>query len=233
MNEEKVKRLFFIKDFVYGSIDGVITTFAIVSGVKGAALTPSIILILGFANLIADGLSMSISNYLSVKSEQELYEKERKREEKEVENIPEEERKEIEEIYKKKGFTGKLLNKVVSVITRNKRVWVETMMKEELGLIVDKINPVISALITFASFVIMGLIPLSTFIIGIYSPFFANNAFSVSLLLTSASLFTIGVVKARLLKKEWYWVGLQTLLIGGIAAIAAYSVGSLLKTVRI
>ena len=127
-----------IQDFVYGATDGSVTTFAVVAGVVGAALSPSIILILGFANLFADGFSMAIGNYLGTKSQKEYIEKERKREEWEIENLVEQEKQEIRDIYTKKGFKDELLDEIVNVITARRKVWIDTMMREELGLVDDK-----------------------------------------------------------------------------------------------
>src|SRR6187455_2998083 len=124
----------YLPEIVYGSIDGIVTTFAVVAGSSGADLGINIILILGVSNLLADGLSMSIGSYLSKKSEQDNYLKHLKIEEWEIENMPDEERKEIIDIYKAKGFSGHELDIVVNRITANKKVWLDTMMKDELGL---------------------------------------------------------------------------------------------------
>lgn len=223
------KNQFFIKDFVYGSIDGIITTFAVVAGVSGAGLASTIILILGFANLLADGLSMSISNYLSVKSEQEHYHKERRREEEELRTTPHEEVRDIEQIFSKKGFKGKILDKIVNTIIKNQKVWVDTMMKEELGLTIDNIDPRKSALVTFGSFLIMGFIPLITFVIGAFIPEINQAAFTISLIISFIALFMVGLIKGLVLDQKWYISGGQTLIIGSIAAIVAYSVGFLMQ----
>ena len=130
-----------IEEFVYGATDGAVTTFAVVAGVVGAGLSPSIILILGFANLFADGFSMAIGNYLGSKSQKEYIEKERRREEWEIDNLVEQEKQEIKDIYIEKGFKAELLDEIVSVITSRRKVWIDTMMKEELGLIEDKKQP--------------------------------------------------------------------------------------------
>lgn len=225
----KIKETFFLKDFVYGSVDGIITTFAVVSGVVGAALPLTVILILGFANLFADGLSMSIGNYLSVKSEQELYYKERAREEEEIKKTPKSEVKDIERIFKKKGFKGDLLNKIINVITNNKKIWVDTMMCEEIGLIIDKVNPLKSAIVTFFSFIIMGFIPLITFIIGMFIPGFNESAFIISSIITLIALFSVGAIKGVIIKRKWFFSGSQTMIIGGLAAITSFIVGFLIK----
>jgi len=153
-----------IEDFVYGSIDGSVTTFAIVAGAIGASLSPIVILILGFANLFADGFSMAIGNYQASKARIEFIQKERKREEWEIDNMEESEKQEIRDIYAKKGFTSDLLDEIVRVITARKKIWIDTMMKEELGLIEDGRKPTDTALSTFFGFNIIGLIPLIPFI---------------------------------------------------------------------
>ncbi|MEO1655508.1 MAG: VIT1/CCC1 transporter family protein, partial [Bacteroidota bacterium] len=125
----------YLGEFVYGGIDGSVTTFAVVAGAAGANLPSSVVIILGFANLIADGFAMSIGSYLSTKSEKDNYEKHRKIEYWEVANWPDKEREEIREIYQAKGFEGELLEKVVETITADKDRWVDVMMKEELEMI--------------------------------------------------------------------------------------------------
>ena len=154
-----------IEDFVYGGTDGVVTTFAIVTGAFGASLPVSVILILGFANLFADGFSMSIGNYLSARTHKEIIEKERRKEEWSIDNLTEEEREEIREIYRNKGFKDELLEDLVKVITSKRKVWVDTMMREEIGSIDDKKNPRDTAITTFVAFNVLGLIPLIPFII--------------------------------------------------------------------
>src|SRR3990167_6334872 len=120
----------YVGDFVYGAIDGSVTTFAVVSGVAGAALSSNIVIILGLANLLADGFSMAIGNYLSSKSDIEFAQKEREREEWEVEHYPKGEIEEIRGIFRAKGFEGKKLEDAVETITSNKKLWVDTMMAE-------------------------------------------------------------------------------------------------------
>ena len=181
-----------IEDFVYGGTDGAITTFAVVSGAFGASLSISVILILGFANLLADGFSMSIGNYLSRRTNKEYIEKERRKEEWSIDNLTKEEKEEIREIYKNKGLEGDLLEDIVKVITSKRKVWIDTMMREELGLVDDKKEPKDTALTTFIAFNLLGLIPLSPFviihIIGI-SIIPSNYAFILSSIFTAISFF--------------------------------------------
>ena len=221
-----------IEDFVYGGTDGAITTFAVVSGAFGASLSISVILILGFANLFADGFSMSIGNYLSRRTNKEYIEKERRKEEWSIDNLAKEEKEEIREIYKNKGLEGDLLDDIVKVITSKRKVWIDTMMREELGLVDDKKEPKDTALTTFIAFNLLGLIPLSPFviihIIGI-SIISSNYAFILSSIFTAISFFLIGIIKGRIVKKSLIKSGLHTLGIGGIASIVAYTIGYILS----
>ncbi|HXW12149.1 MAG TPA: VIT1/CCC1 transporter family protein [Nitrososphaeraceae archaeon] len=219
-----------IKEFVYGATDGAVTTFAVVAGVVGAALSPSIILILGFANLLADGFSMAIGNYLGSKSQKEYMEKERRREEWEIDNLVEQEKQEIRDIYTKKGFKAELLDEIVNVITSRRKVWVDTMMREELGLVEDKKQPLDAAITTFAAFNLVGLVPLIPFVFLHVSGFVISteHAFLYSVLFTGISFFIIGIVRGKIVIKSLFRTGLSTLAVGGIAATVAYIVGYLL-----
>lgn len=219
----------YLGDFVYGALDGIVTTFAIVSGVQGARLSSSIVLILGFANLFADGVSMAVGNYLSKKSELDYIKREREREQWEVENVPEGEVEEIRQIYKKKGFKGKDLERAVKVITSNKEVWVDTMMFEELGLPDEDKTPVMSGAATFIAFVVAGFIPLLAFVLAIISPSLIANSFLISIILTGLTLFIVGALRSWVTGVNWIRSGFEMLLVGGIAASIAYYIGFLLR----
>lgn len=131
----------YIRDFIYGGIDGAVTTFAVVSGVSGAELSPSIVLILGFANLAADGFSMAASNFLGTRAEQDDYRRLEKIEYRHIELVPEGEREEVRQIYREKGFKGEELEKTTDLITSDKDRWVKTMLTEEYGLPPCRICP--------------------------------------------------------------------------------------------
>lgn len=213
-------------DFIYGSIDGAVTTFAIVAGVVGASLSPGIILILGFANLFADGFSMAAANYQASKARNEFIEMKRKQEEWEIDNLEEQEREEIRDIYRKKGFKDELLEEVVRIITSRRKVWIDTMMKEELGLIEDEKNPMYSSVSTFVGFNIIGIIPLIPFMIFIMMGVEPNSeAFVYATISVSSAFFLVGMIKGKIVKKSMIRSGIYTLIIGGIAAIVAYIVG--------
>ena len=216
----------YFDDFIYGSIDGAVTTFAIVAGVMGASLPSVIILILGFANLFADGFSMAAANYQASRARNEFIEMKRKQEEWEIENLEEQERDEIRDIYKEKGFRGKLLEDVVRIITSRRKVWIDTMMKEELGLIEDGKNPLHSSVSTFVGFNLVGLIPLIPFMIFMIIGIELNSeAFVYSTVSVLAAFFLVGMIKGKIVKKSTLYSGINTLIIGGIAAVVAYLVG--------
>jgi VIT1/CCC1 family predicted Fe2+/Mn2+ transporter len=218
-------RLYF-DDFIYGSIDGAVTTFAIVAGVVGASLSPEIILILGFGNLLADGFSMAASNYQASRARNEFIEMKRKQEEWEIDNMAQQEREEIRDIYTKKGFKDELLEEIVRIITSKRKVWVDTMMKEELGLIPNQKNPLHSAISTFVGFNLIGLIPLMPFVIFMIIGIDANSeTFVYSVLSVMTAFFLVGMIKGKIVRISKTKSGLFTLIIGGSAASVAYFVG--------
>jgi len=219
----------YLGDFVFGAIDGSITTFAVVSGVAGAALSVNIVIILGLANLMADGFSMALGNYLSAKSDKEFIQRERQRESWEVDNYPKGERAEIKEIFRKKGFKGKDLEKVVKVVTSDKKVWVDTMMIDELNLIEDDTSPTKRGLVTFVSFALVGAIPLLPYFISFFSQTVKEIVFPLSITLTFIAFFLIGSAKIYITGKNWFKSGLETLFLGAAAAIIAYGIGYLLR----
>jgi len=225
----EVKISSYLSDFVYGGIDGSVTTFAIVAGVTGASLSPTIVLILGFANLFADGFSMAVGNYLSTKSRKEYADKIRKSEEHSVIHVPEEETQEIRDIFSEKGFSGQQLDDAVEIITSNQEVWVDTMMKDEFGIFEDHTSPIKSAIVTFISFNLIGFIPLLAYVLSYFHDSFRSETFTLSIILTSIAFFIVGSVKGQIVGKKWIFAGLEMLFIGGAAAVIAYVVGYLLR----
>lgn len=218
----------YISEFVYGGIDGAITTFAVVAGAAGANADLVWVLIFGFANLLADGFSMSVGNYFATKTERENFEKHKAIEYWEVENLREKEVEEIREIYEGKGFKGELLEKVVEVITSDKDVWVDTMMKEELEMTKDNRTPFNTALATFLSFNLIGLIPLLSYVVAIWVEIERSHLFLISCIATGMAMIIIGNLKSVVTQKSRIRGITETLLLGGLAAAIAYFVGELL-----
>ena len=221
----------YLKSWIYGGLDGVVTTFAVVAGVVGAGLSSSIILIMGFANLFADGISMAVGDYLSTKSQGEYYKTEKTFEEFKARKNPKEEKFEMESLLVKKGFDRQDANKISFLISKNKRYQAETMLHDELGISVENSNPTKNALATFGSFLLFGMIPLIIFVVGVVFDITINNSFFWASVLSGVSIFLLGVFKSKVTKKNWFKSGLSTLLIGGTAAVAAYFVGEILSKI--
>tara|TARA_R110002110_G_scaffold415858_1_gene658562 strand:+ start:17425 stop:18183 length:759 start_codon:yes stop_codon:yes gene_type:complete len=216
----------YLKDALLGSMDGCVTCFALICGIYGAGYGYSVAIILGLASLFADGFSMATSNYFSTKSEQDKTNQLAKEEEKHIQIYPEGEKEEIRQIYFQKGFSGDILEQIVETITQDKKAWIETMLKEDHGLSLNYANPIISGLVTMVAFVVLGIFPLIPLI-------FANNLNSVPFylitLFTGIAFCTIGTVKAIAIKESITKCILETLFVGAIAAIVAYSVSYYLK----
>ena len=216
----------YLGDFVYGANDGIITTFSVAAGALGASFSPAVVLVLGFANIIADGISMGIGAYSSVKSEEEYNKGQRKKEEWEIDNLRPIETAEIKEIYKEKGFTGENLEQAVNVITGNKKVWVDEMMKNELGIIENNLgDPAKHGIATFLAFLIAGLIPLSAFLFQLP----INIASQISIVFTGIALFSVGASRQLISPVKWYKGGLENLTVGSLAAAAAFIVGNIIE----
>lgn len=220
------RRQSYLGDAVLGGIDGCVTTFAVVAGAVGGGFSGLVVIILGFANLFADGFSMAVSNYQGTKSEREQVEEARRSEERHIEEIPTGEREEIRQIFASKGFEGETLENIVEVITNDRRLWVDTMLTEELGLEVEGPNPLRAALATFVSFLIVGFIPLAPFIVPNLSQ---ETSFLASSIGAACAFFGVGTAKGLVLGRSAFRAGLETLLTGGGAALLAYVVGAWLR----
>ncbi|PKL05674.1 MAG: hypothetical protein CVV53_08300, partial [Spirochaetae bacterium HGW-Spirochaetae-9] len=201
----------YIKSVIYGGLDGTITTFAAVAGVAGAALSPGIVLIMGLANLVADGLSMSIGDYLSSKSETEYEAAERAREAWEVENYPEGEKRELREIYIARGMSAQDASDVVEIIAKDKESWVDTMMIEELGIMPNDESPLGNALATFLSFAVFGFLPIAAYVLALFIPALKAAQFPLACGLTGATLFGLGALKTSITGKSWLVSGFEML----------------------
>ncbi|GIV34042.1 MAG: membrane protein [Chitinophagales bacterium] len=219
----------YLREFVYGGIDGSVTTFAVVAGATGASLDPGIVIILGLANLFADGFSMSVGAYLSEKSERDNYEKHKQIEYWEIENMKEKEIEEIRQIFRDKGFEGTLLEQVVQVITADKDRWVETMMKYELEMIPPSKNPFMVGAITFLSFLLVGFIPLIVYVVEYMAGVNHGDKFTEAALLTLIAFLIIGYLKSYVNHTSRIKGILETVVLGALAAAVAYATGYWLK----
>lgn len=218
----------YLSDFIYGGIDGAVTTFAIVSSVAGAGLDSRIVIIMGAANLVGDGFSMAAANFLGARAEAQQAEWARRSEEIEIDTYPEGEREEIRQIFAGKGFEGELLDKAVEVITSDRERWIETMLAEEHGLGTAQRRALPAAAATFVAFNLVGAIPLLPFVgtlAGVPGP---GAPFAVSAAMTGVAFFGVGALKSRFVEQRWWISGVETLAIGALAAGLAYGVGALL-----
>jgi vacuolar iron transporter family protein len=219
----------YLKDFVYGAVDGAITTFAIVAGVAGAGMSSGVIIILGLANLVADGFSMAVSNFLGTRAENQLREQTRNRELDEIRKWPQGEREEVRQIYAGKGFDGELLDQVVEVITSDTDRWADTMLLEEHGMALQDHNATKAGIATFVAFSMIGLIPLTPYLVNWVKQGFIGQTFFWSSVLTGVAFFWVGAQKARFVNQSKRVGGIETVAIGGLAAAMAYFIGALLK----
>jgi len=214
----------YLREWVYGGIDGVVTTFAIVAGVVGASLSPVIVLILGVANLIADGFSMAAGSYSSTKADEDNYWRLRKREVMHIEHYYEGEIEETRHILKGKGFEGEELEDMVAAISRDQDTWIEWMMQEEYGLSRPIHSPLHAAANTFGAFILCGSAPIIPFVFG------WDGSIIWALVLSAVTFFVIGSLKSLWSVKSWLREGAETLVIGMVAAGLAYGIGYWLKS---
>lgn len=223
----RLRRGRYLPDVVYGANDGIITTFAVVAGAAGASFSAGAIVVLGLANLLADGISMGLSNFLALRSKQDFDKEQRKKEEWEIEKFPDIERKEVREILERWGVPEPHMESVIEGITKDKKKWVDLMMIEELGIIEEENGPPIAhGAMTFAAFLVAGAMPLLSYIF----PVNRESQFLVSIISTAISLFVVGALRSLVTKRSWLRSGLEMLGVGALAAVAAYGVGYLVKT---
>lgn len=218
---------FYVADAILGGMDGCVTTFAIVSGSIGAGFGGVVAVVLGVANLLADGFSMAVSNYEANRAEQERRQSVRAIEAEHIAKIPDGEREEVRQIFRAKGFNGELLERVVDTITSDRRVWLDTMMTEEHGIGTAEPRPLASAAATMTTFITVGAVPLLPFLMPGLVP---DATFAASAALAALMFFTVGMLKSRNLGQPLVRGGIRTLLTGSAAAAIAYAVGALLQS---
>jgi len=216
-------KISYLRDWIYGGIDGAVTTFAIVAGVVGAELSAAVVLILGVANLLADGFSMAAANYSGTKAEIDDYDRVRAAEIRHITDHPEGEREEIRQIFKAKGYEGAALDEIVHLVTSNQDMWLEVMLSEEYGLSAVQRSPTRAAIATFMAFIVCGAVPLIPYLFGMPG----SAAFAT--VMTGAVFLAIGAAKSLWSTASWYVSALETFFIGIAAAGLAYAVGYFLK----
>ena len=216
-----------MRSLILGLNDGLVSILALVAGVTGGTYDTTIIILAGIAGVVAGAISMAFGNYISIKSEIELYHSEIEREKREIKEKPQEEVEEVREIYRQKGFKGEQLEGIVKHLTSDEKRWLDVMMKEELGLFKGKFeSPAKLALVTGIAFIMASITPLF--------PFFflgAKSALVAALIMTGIALFGAGAAKAVLTKKSWLISGIEMLVIGMLATAATFTIGSLFPVI--
>jgi len=223
----------YIKSIVYGGLDGIITTFAVVASIAGAGLSVGIVIIMGFASLFADGISMGMGDFLSSKAENEYAHEERRREVWECEHHIEGEVKEMTELYIAKGMTEEDARTIVTLMSKYQDIFVDTMMVEELGIMsVDPTDsPFKNGLVTFVSFLLFGCVPMVSYVglVAIHPSRDAASAFDITFIvacvMTLLTMFLLGALTSRFSTSRWWVSGFWILANGGAAAIVAYFIG--------
>ncbi|NDB32991.1 MAG: hypothetical protein EB170_01725 [Nitrosopumilaceae archaeon] len=218
-----------VRDLVFGFGDGINTSLGIAAGVGGADVSSNIIILAALVAMFTGAKAMAVQNYLAVKAQRDLLKSEIAREEWEMEHKPEIERQEIEEIYRAKGFEGKDLEMIVNKITSDKKVWLDTMLTEELKLNVEILgNPLKSALRMFGSFLLGGILPIL--------PFFFAHGYIPLLIAIGISLstsFVVGAIKSRLAKTSIVKGGLEMAGLGTGIALIGFGIGAELANLGI
>jgi vacuolar iron transporter family protein len=218
-----------IRDFVFGFGDGINTSLGLVAGVGGADVSSSIIILASIVAMFTGAKAMAVQNYLAVKSQRQILNSEIEREKWEMDNVPEAERREIEDVYKAKGFAGEDLEKIVNKITSDKKVWLDTMLTEELKLNLEIVgSPLKSAFRMFGAFLVGGILPIIPyFFLSGYIPLFVAIAVSLS------ASFIIGAIKSKMANISMLRGGLEMAGLGTGIALIGYGIGSELGSLGI
>jgi VIT1/CCC1 family predicted Fe2+/Mn2+ transporter len=214
-----------VRDIVIGMSDGLTVPFALAAGLTGIAnASPGIIVTAGLAEIAAGSIAMGLGGYLAAKSDAEHYAKEREREKREVVEIPEEEKREVAQVFQSYGLSAEESEPIVEALSRHPKKWVDFMMRFELGL--EKPDPkraLVSALTIAVSYMVGGLIPLAPYIvIAYFKQAGVATALLISIALTLVALLVFGFIKGRYTGTRPVRSALQTALIGSVAAGAAF-----------
>jgi VIT1/CCC1 family predicted Fe2+/Mn2+ transporter len=215
-----------MREIVFGFNDGTVSTLALLAGVTGGNLTLLGVLIAGFAGVIGGAISMAVGAYISSKSEIEHHRAVIETERNEVKEFPKVEEEELRQLYQKKAkFTKQELDMIVGRIMVDEKTWVDTMMREELGLFEEHFeHPVKVGLIMFAAFLVGGTLPVFPFFL-VSAP---DNGLVFASVVTFVSLFIVGVWKTRFTGRSKVFSGSEMVVMGVIATVVPYLVGDVL-----
>jgi vacuolar iron transporter family protein len=215
-----------VRDIVIGMSDGLTVPFALAAGLSGAVSSTTIIITAGLAEIAAGSIAMGLGGYLAARSDAEHYASERLREQQEVKEKTEAEKAEVREVFTSYGLTEEESAPLVEALSKRPQAWIDFMMRFELGLEEpDPKRAVTSALTIAGSYIVGGLIPLSPYFF--FSP--ATKALFISVLATLLALLVFGYIKGRFTGTRPFRSALQTALIGGLAAAAAFLIARLIS----
>lgn len=213
-----------MRDIILGGQDGLVNVLGVILAVATAVSDVRIVIVAGLAATFAESISMAAVAYTSTKAARDFYRSELAREKREIREMPKQEVKEIRVIYRRKGFSGLLLDSIVKKITSNKKLWLKTMMEEELHLYPEEYkNPPRDAAIVGIAAVIGSLVPLVPFL---FLPL--SEAIIGSLLLSVIILFLSGYVKGKITVGRPIRSGVEMAVIGMMAALIGYAIGVVL-----
>ena len=217
--EHHLKSTDTVRDVVIGMSDGLTVPFALAAGLSGAVSSSRVVVVAGLAEIAAGSIAMGLGGFLAARSDAEHYEQELLREKREVETIPEAEGREVADIFQSYGLSREECQPVVDALRRRPKAWVDFMMRFELGLEEPDPGRALRSAITIAlAYIVGGLVPLSPYILAAE----VHSAFLLSIGVTLIALFIFGFVKARFTGAPTLRGALQTLIIGALAAGAAY-----------
>ncbi|KAL7547454.1 hypothetical protein ACHAWF_011739 [Thalassiosira exigua] len=226
----------YLKPLIFGGLDGILTSFAIVAGAAGGSMPVPVVLVLGFSNIFADALAMGVGEFLSSKAENEWILSERRRENWELENYPDGEIREMIDIYESRGMSRKDATQVIETMSKYKDFFVDVMMAEELKLQVPeedhKIESMKEGVVMFCSFASFGSLPLLGYVVipALFPQLGEEVLFTAACVVTGLVLFGMGCVKSIFSATNWFICGLETLLLGGACATVAYTIGQFIDS---
>jgi VIT1/CCC1 family predicted Fe2+/Mn2+ transporter len=216
----------FVRDVVIGMADGLTVPFALAAGLSGAVAATRIIVVAGLAEIAAGSIAMGLGGYLAAKSDADHYASEYRREEREVEEIPHEEAREVLEVFQQYGLTKEEAIPIVDSLMKRPKEWIDFMMRFELGLEApDPGRALRSALTIAGAYIAGGMIPLAPYML---IPT-AHSALLSSIVVTLLALFVLGFVKGRYTGMPPLPSALRTTVIGGLAAAAAFGIAGLVS----
>jgi vacuolar iron transporter family protein len=219
-HHEEASRGAALRNFVFGTSDGLVTVLAFVAGVSASLATRRLVLMAGLAEMFAGAVSMGLGAFLGTRAEKDWYERERAREEMEVAKIPHLEKEELRDIYRKKGLDGETLERVVDAFTANEKRWVDIMMSEELGLQPVDGSPWSAGLIVGVSYVLAAAVPLVPYLFLV-----GTRALLASMTVTAVALYAVGVAKARITQRPELRAGIETMMTGLVGTAICWGIG--------